>query len=53
MEQVFQNGAMNEYFATLSPLVQQSILQSGVAPKTLAQLQQLASKMSDAHPTAK
>lgn len=45
----FENASMNDYFATLPPLVQQSILHDGVQVKTLADLQNLAGKMSDSH----
>ena len=43
----FESAQMNDYFSTLPPTVQQSILQSAVQPTTLAQLQSLAGKMSD------
>ncbi len=45
----YESAKMNDYFATLSPVVQQSILQCGVEPKTLADLQSLAGKMNDSH----
>lgn len=45
----FESAQMNDYFATLSPIVQQSVLQSGVQPKTLADLQSIADKMADSH----
>lgn len=45
----FESTNMNDFFNSLPPLVQQSILQSGVEPKTLADLQSLASKMNDCH----
>lgn len=45
----FESAKMNDYFASLNPLVQQSILQCGVEPKTLAELESLAGKMNDSH----
>ena len=45
----FESANMNDYFASLAPVVQQSILQSGAEPKTLADLQSLASKMNDCY----
>lgn len=49
MQQPFQSAEMNDYFAALPPMVQQSILHSGVSPKTMADLQSLAGKMTDSH----
>ena len=46
----FESAQMNDYFSTLSPVVQQAVLHSGTAPKTLSDLQSLAGKMSDSHP---
>ncbi len=46
----FENEKMNDYFSSLSPVVQQSVLHSGVAPKTLSDLENLANKMTDAKP---
>ena len=45
----FESAKMNDYFASLNPLVQQSVLQCGVEPKTLAELESLAGKMNDSH----
>lgn len=45
----FESAGMNDYFASLAPVVQQSILQSGAAPKTLADLECLAGKLQDSH----
>ena len=45
----FENEQMNNFFATLSPVVQQSVLHSGADVKTLAQLQSVAQKMGDSH----
>lgn len=47
--QPFESAQMNDYFSSLPPVVQQSILQSGTAPKTMADLQNLAMKMTDGH----
>ena len=49
----FESAQMNDYFATLSPIVQQSVLHSGTQPKTLADLQSLADKMTDSHGSIK
>lgn len=49
----FENASMNDYFATLSPLVQQSILHNSIEVNSLSDLQNLAAKMSDSHSQAK
>ena len=49
MEGPFQSNDMNDYFSSLPSVVQQSILQSGLAPKTMAELESVASKMQDVH----
>ena len=49
----FQSKEMNDYFASLPSVVQQAILQSGLEPKTMAELESVANKMQDSHENRK
>ncbi|MBR5782769.1 MAG: hypothetical protein IKY33_00920 [Clostridia bacterium] len=45
----FESTQMNDYFASLSPVVQSAILHSGADIKTVSQLESIAQKMLDSH----
>lgn len=46
----FESQEMNDYFEKLPGVVQQAILQSGLAPKTMAQLSAAAENLESAQP---
>lgn len=49
MSQPYQSQEMNDFFSQLPGVVQQSILQSGMEPKTVAELKSVATKLMDSH----